>query len=176
MANQNIMQQPRLEKVTLNIGVGAPGERLENAKILLERISGLKAILTTAQSRNPTFKVRKGDNIGTKVTLRGKIAEDVLKRGLDTVDNVLKDSNFDRFGNVSFGIKEYIDFPGMKYDPKIGMMGFDISVSLSKAGKRISTRKIAKRKLPKNQRVTPKEAKEFMAAKFNAKIEVPTEE
>ncbi|MFH0972318.1 MAG: 50S ribosomal protein L5 [Candidatus Micrarchaeota archaeon] len=173
---ENKMQEVRLEKVTLNIGVGAPGDRLENAKVLLERITGGKAVITKAKDRNPTFKIRKGDNIGTKITLRGKVAEEILKKALDERDFTLLDSCFDNFGNVSFGIKEYIDFPGMKYDPKIGMMGFDVSVSLKKAGKRISERKISRQRLPKKQRVTQAQAKEFMTKKFNLKIEVPSVE
>ena len=172
----NQMQQVKLEKITLNVGVGAPGERLENAKVLLERLSGKKAVLTQAKDRNPTFKIRKGDNIGSKVTLRGKNAQELLKKALDVKDGILQDKSFDKFGNVAFGIKEYIDFPGMKYDPKIGMMGFDISVSLTKAGKRVSLRRIQKKRLPKKQRVTTAEAKKFMEEKFNVKVEVPTEE
>lgn len=170
------MQTVKLEKLTLNVGVGTPGERLESAKVLLERISGKKAVMTQSKDRNPTFKIRKGDNIGTKVTLRGKSAEEVLRKALDVKDGVLLESSFDRFGNVSFGIKEYIDFPGMKYDPKIGMMGFDVSVTLTKAGKRISTRKIATRRLPGKQRVSRQEAMEFLAKSFKVTIEVPSAE
>ncbi|MEK6843702.1 MAG: 50S ribosomal protein L5, partial [Candidatus Micrarchaeota archaeon] len=85
----NIMQEVRLEKVTLNIGAGEPGERLENAKVLLEKITGKKAILTKAKDRNPTFKIRKGDNIGSKVTLRGELANEILKRSLDVRETIL---------------------------------------------------------------------------------------
>lgn len=170
------MQSVRLEKVTLNIGAGEPGERLENAKVLLEKITGKKAILTKAKDRNPTFKIRKGDNIGSKVTLRGEIASEILKKSLDVRENILMDSNFDKFGNVSFGVKEYIDFPGMKYDPKIGMMGFDVSVTLTKPGKRISLRRVMRKKLPIRQRVSPTEAKKFMIEKFGVKVEVPVVE
>jgi large subunit ribosomal protein L5 len=172
----NAMQSVRLEKLTLNVGAGAPGERLENAKVLLERISGRKAVMTQAKDRNPTFKIRKGDNIGTKVTLRGAAAEEVLKRALDVRDFTLLESSFDRFGNVAFGVKEYIDFPGMKYDPKIGMMGFDVCVTLAKAGKRVSIRKISQRRIPGKQRVSREEAKGFMASVYKVKIEVPAEE
>ena len=172
----NIMQEVRLEKVTLNIGAGEPGERLENAKVLLEKITGKKAILTKAKDRNPTFKIRKGDNIGSKVTLRGELANEILKKSLDVRENILLDSSFDKFGNVSFGVKEYIDFPGMKYDPKIGMMGFDVSVTLTKPGKRISLRRVMRKKLPLRQRVSPEEAKKFMIEKFSVKVDVPVVE
>ncbi|OIO23692.1 50S ribosomal protein L5 [Candidatus Micrarchaeota archaeon CG1_02_51_15] len=164
------MQSVRLAKVTLNIGVGAAGERLENARLLLEKISGGKAVLTQARTRNPSFKVRKGDNIGAKITLRGKNAEEVLKRLLETVDNKLNPRSFDRNGNVAFGIKEYIEVPGMKYDPKIGMMGFDVCVTLQKPGARISVRKIRQQRLPLCQRVSADEARQFMHLKFGADV------
>ena len=172
----NKMEAVRLEKVTLNIGTGVAGEKLEGAKALLERISTRKAVYTKAKDRNPEFKVRKGDNIGVKVTLRGKIAEGVLKKAFETVDGAIQKSSFDRYGNVSFGIKEYIDFPGMKYDPKIGMMGFDVCLTLRKPGTRIAKRMIARRRLPKSQRVAQEEAMEFIKTAFGVKIEEPAAE
>jgi large subunit ribosomal protein L5 len=172
----NKMAAARLEKITLNIGTGVAGEKLENAKTLLERVSGSKAVYTKAKDRNPEFKVRKGDNIGVKVTLRGKKAEEVLKKAFETNDNSVKIGSFDTYGNVSFGIKEYIDFPGMKYDPKIGMMGFDVCLTLRKPGTRVSKRMIARRKLPKGQKVTEAEAMEFVKTAFSVKIEEPVTE
>jgi large subunit ribosomal protein L5 len=162
--------QTILEKVTLNIGAGQAGEKLENAKTLLERITGRKPLTTKARARNPTFKIKKGDLIGVKVTLRGKDAEEILKRALDAVDFHMKEKAIDDFGNAAFGIKEYIDFPGAKYDPKLGMLGFDVCITLKKIGKRVSERRIAPRKLPKKQRVSRKEAIEFLK-KFNAVVE-----
>ena len=172
----NKMAAARLEKITLNVGAGPAPDRLENAKTLLERVSGSKAVYTKAKDRNPEFKIRKGDNIGVKVTLRGKKAEEVLKRAFETVDNALPVASFDRYGNVSFGIKEYIDFPGMKYDPKIGMMGFDVCLTLRKPGTRVAKRMVARRKLPRSQRVTDAEAREFVNAAYGVKIEEPAAE
>ncbi|MGB9577614.1 MAG: 50S ribosomal protein L5 [Candidatus Micrarchaeia archaeon] len=166
----NPMQQVKLEKVTLNIGIGSAGEKLENAKTLLERISGAKAVYTQAKRRNPTFKIKKGENIGAKVTLRGSRAVEVLKKMLETIDYSLKEESFDRYGNVSFGIKEYIDISGMKYDPKIGMMGFDVCVSLAKPGKRVTCRRIAKKRISGRQKVSAAEAQAFMKEKFGVKI------
>ncbi|MBU1197492.1 50S ribosomal protein L5 [Candidatus Micrarchaeota archaeon] len=172
----NPMEAVRLEKVTLNIGIGGAGERLDQAKALLERIANRKSIYTRAKARNSTFKVRKGQPIGVKTTLRGTNAKEVLTRCLETLDNLLRTTNFDRFGNVSFGIKEYIDVPGLKYDPKIGMMGFDVSVTLAKPGKRVSRRRIAKRRLSMKQRVTPQEAKAYVETTYGVKVEEPEEE
>ncbi len=156
------MTSIRIDKVTLNIGTGAPGERLENAKALLEKLSGSKAVVTKAHTRNPTFKIRKGDDIGTKVTLRKARALDVLKRCLEAIDNSLSQRSFDSTGNVSFGVKEYIDVPGIKYDPKIGMMGFDVCVTLSKPGIRIQRRRVEQTRVPKIQRVSKQEAIEYL--------------
>jgi len=167
----NPLQQVKLEKVTLNIGTGEGGDRLQHAKTLLERISGRTAVLTHAHSRNPTFKIRKGEPIGAKVTLRGKAALDVIKRALDSRDGLMPPSCFRSGEAVSFGVKEYIDFPGIKYDPKIGMFGFDVCVTLFKAGKRVTRRKLHYSRIPARQRVSPGEAKEFFIKNFGATVE-----
>ncbi|MBI5229155.1 50S ribosomal protein L5 [Candidatus Micrarchaeota archaeon] len=164
------MQEVRLDKVTLNIGAGGAGEKLENAKSLLERITGKKAVVTFAKTRNPTFKIKKGDEIGVKVTLRGMAAEELLKKSLDAVDSKLVRGSFSREGGFSFGVREYIDFPGIKYDPKIGMIGFDVSVSLKKPGLRVRERRIASREIPRKQRVSTEEAVEFMKNKYGVEI------
>ncbi|MCX6767481.1 MAG: 50S ribosomal protein L5 [Candidatus Micrarchaeota archaeon] len=164
------MNGTRLEKLTLNVGAGQSRERLQSAKDLLERLSGQKAVLTKAKDRNPTWKTRKGDLIGVKVTLRGKRAGEFLKKALDAVDSRIQARSFDASGNFSFGVKEYIDFPGMKYDSKIGMLGFDVCVTLSRPGARIACRRIARKKVPPKQRVGPEEAKEFVKKNFNAEI------
>ena len=67
---ENPMRTVRVEKVTLNIGVGVGGEPLERAKLLLNRITGATPVVTLAKVRNPTFRIKKGDPIGVKVTLR----------------------------------------------------------------------------------------------------------
>ncbi len=172
----NPYQEARLEKVTLNIGIGNAGERLEGAKTLLERISGTKAVFTTAKTRQSTFKVKKGQNIGVKTTIRGAKAKEVVAKCLETVDRKIKTTSFDKFGNVAFGVKEYIDIPGMKYDPKIGMMGFDICLTLYKPGRRVIKRRIGKGRLPTRQRVSVEESRAFMEKTFQSIIEDPNRE
>ncbi|MBI3587634.1 50S ribosomal protein L5 [Candidatus Micrarchaeota archaeon] len=158
----NPMLGVRVEKVTLNIGVGEGGDKLQNAKLLLERLSGAKAVLTKAHNRAPEFKIRQGDPIGTKVTLRHAAAVEFLRNALDAVDFRILPRSIDSSGNVSFGVKEYIDFPNAKYDPKIGMLGFDVCVTLSKPGRKVALRKIRRGKLGIRQRVSAQEAKAFM--------------
>ncbi len=164
------MKEPFLEKVTLNIGAGEGGQKLENARTLLERVSGRKAVATKARARNPTFKVRKGDEIGVKVTMRGENAAAFLRKALDVVDSNIPERSFDNYGNVAFGVKEYIDLPGMKYDPAIGMMGFDVCLTLSKAGARVGRRRIACRRVPTKQRVSKAEAIEFVKKNFGVNV------
>ncbi len=167
------MQTPKIDKLTLNIGMGAAGETLQNAKYLLEKITGRKAVITKAKARNPTWKIKAGDNIGTKVTIRGKAAEELLKKALDVVEFTIPEKSFDNAGNVAFGIKEYIDFPGMKYDPKVGMMGFDVCITLKKPGARISLRRITPRRIPRKQKVSKEDAINFMKTKFSVNVSIP---
>jgi large subunit ribosomal protein L5 len=169
-AKQNPMEAVRLEKVTLNIGAGSEGEKLEKSKVLMQRITQRTPLATKARTRNPTFKIKTGDVIGVKVTLRGKPASEFLKRALDAVDYTLSERSFDAHGNVAFGVREYIDFPGIKYDPALGMLGFDVCVTLSKAGKRVAQRKIAKGIVGKRQLVTKQDAMDFMQRGFNVKL------
>ncbi|MEW6328938.1 MAG: 50S ribosomal protein L5 [Candidatus Micrarchaeota archaeon] len=165
------MSEVRIDKVTLNIGVGEGGQKLENAKILLERLSGRKAVPTAARVRNPVFKIRKGEPIGAKVTLRRGAALEFLKKSLDAVDSKLPARVFDNSGNFAFGIREYIDFPGAKYDPKIGILGFDVCVTLAKPGKRVEARRRARARIPRAHRVRKEEAMEFLRKNFNVTIE-----
>jgi len=170
-AKENPMKEVRIEKITLNIGVGAGGEPLEKASTLLNRVSGAKPVVTLAKVRNPTFHIKKGDPIGTKVTLRGKRAEDVLKNSLKASGNQIPKKSFDVFGNVSFGVKEYIDFPGLKYDPDLGIMGFDVCITLVRPGRRVSVRRRMPGKVGKSHKIKKEEAMKFMIDKFKIDVE-----
>lgn len=167
----NKMKEIMIEKVTVNIGVGAPGERLDYAKDLIKKLSGRTPVETTAKRREPVFKLRKGLPIGAKVTLRKSPAKDFLDKALTARRKILSERNFDRTGNFSFGIAEYIDFPGVKYDPTIGMFGFDVAVTLIRRGKRVETRRIAKSKVGTKHKVSKDDAIEFAKSVLNAKIE-----
>lgn len=155
------MREVRLDKVTVNIGAGEGGERLERAVTLLERLTESKAVKTKTMKRIPAFGVRPKAIIGTKVTLRGAKADEFLKKALDAVEFRIKEKSFDKTGNFSFGIREYIDLPGIKYDPKIGIFGMDICVTLSRPGYRVKKRRIRTSKVGKAHQVTKQEAIEF---------------
>jgi large subunit ribosomal protein L5 len=166
------MREILINKVTVNIGVGAPGEKLDQAKGLLSRLTSERVpVETLARRRDPVFKLRKGLPIGTKVTLRGDEAKVFLEKALAAKRKVLKESNFDKQGNFAFGVHEYIDFPGAKYDPGIAMFGFDVCVSLARRGGRVSVRRLRPAKIGNAHRISREEAMEFMKGQFNVKIE-----
>ncbi len=166
------MRDILIEKVVVNIGCGQPGEVLDNAKDLLSRLAdGRKPIETKAKRREPTFKLRKDLPIGTKVTLRGDSAKTFLEKAIIAKRKVLKKSNFDKQGNFAFGVHEYIDFPGVKYDPSMEMYGFDVCVTLGRKGSRVKTRMLRPSKIGRKHRVTKDEAIDFVEKSFGAKFE-----
>ncbi|MEM3555348.1 MAG: 50S ribosomal protein L5 [Candidatus Micrarchaeia archaeon] len=164
------MREIKIEKVTANIGVGEGGEKLERCLALLTNLAGRQAVKTLARVRNPTFKIKKGDPIGVKVTLRGKEAEEFLMKALDAVDKKISSNCFDEHGNFSFGVKEYIDFPGAKYDPKLGIVGFDVCVTLKRKGWRVEERRRGKSKIGGRHRITREEGMTFAKEKLGVEV------
>ncbi len=167
----NPIQKPRVDKVVLNIGLGESGDKLGKAENLLRQITNRKPVRTFSRHKIPTWGIKKGDPIGCKVTLRGSSAEEMLRRGFSAVDNRLLASQFDVFGNFSFGLREYIDLPGIKYDPDIGIFGMNITVTVERPGYRVKKRRLYKGKIPKKSILTPQESIEFVKEKFGVKIE-----
>ncbi|MGB9675543.1 MAG: 50S ribosomal protein L5 [Candidatus Nanoarchaeia archaeon] len=168
MKDENPMQKIRIDSVTLNIGAGIEPENVERAVALLQKISGKKAVKTFAKARIPTWKIRPGLPIGARVTLRGKEAYELLKKLLAAVDFKLSKKSFVS-NTFSFGIKEYVDIPGIKYDSKIGMAGLDVCVALKRAGFRIAKRKIKKAKIGTKHKITSDEAFAWAQAEFGVK-------
>ena len=166
----NPMQQVKLEKVTLNIGTGGPGEQLDKAMKLLNKITNSKPVPTKTKKRIPTWGVRPGLQIGCKVTVRGKKAEELLKRLLAARSNRLPQNSLDNSANLSFGIPEYIDIPGAEYEASIGIIGLEVAVTLKKPGYRIKKRQLKRKKIPNKHKITKKEAIKFIEEKFNAKF------
>jgi large subunit ribosomal protein L5 len=164
------MRDVRIEKVTLNIGCGKDQSRLDKGVELLKSITGVAPVKTITQKRIQEWGLRPGLPIGCKVTLRKAQAKELLKRLLDAREFKLQDSQFDDNGNVSFGVHEYIDIPGVKYDPKIGIMGLQVCVTLERPGFRIKRRSIRSAKIPKKQRITKSESVHFMTKNYNVKM------
>ncbi len=166
------MRAIKIEKITLNIGAGKDQNKLDKGIKLLKTITGINPIKTKTNKRIPAWNLRPGLPIGCKLTLRGEKAKEILKMLLEAKGSELKEEQFDNSGNLAFGIHEYIDIPGIKYDPEIGIMGLQVCITLERPGFRIKKRKIMKRKVCKNHKITKEEAIGFMKEKFNIKLEV----
>ncbi len=166
----DVMRAPRIHKVVVNIGVGDAGERLEKAQKVLQMVTKHKPKVTHAKTTNRDLGVRMGMPIGCKVTLRGDEAEKFLRRALTTREMKIADYSFDPEGNLSFGVPDYTDFDGMRYDPEIGIFGMDVNVVIARPGYRVSKRRVLKRPLPKDHRMTRAEAIKFMREQFKAEV------
>ncbi|MDR2966773.1 MAG: 50S ribosomal protein L5 [Methanobacteriaceae archaeon] len=167
----NPMEKVVISKATLNIGVGESGERLSRAINLLSELTDQKPVKTFSKVTNPEFGIRKYQPMACKVTLRGEKANKAIKMVLDGIENNLSNKQFDEYGNVSFGIAEHIDIPGIKYDPDIGIFGMNVSVTFEKPGYRIKKRKIQKKKIPKRHMIKREETMKYMEDNFQVKIE-----
>lgn len=167
----NLMKNIRIEKVTLNIGAGKDQTKLEKGIVLLNLIANATPIKTVTNKRIQEWGLRPGLPIGCKLTLRKDKAIKTLPKLLDAVDNRLREKQFDENGNIAFGIHEYIEIPGVKYDPKIGIMGLEVCVTLERPGYRIKRRRLLQRKIPARHRISKQEAINFMANNYNTKVE-----
>jgi len=167
---ENHMKKISIAKVVLNMGVGKSGEPIEQAKRALEQISGQKPNARNAKATQRDWGVHKGEPIGVAVTLRRKPAIDLIKRLFVAKGNQMKGTSFDEFGNLSFGIREHIDIPGVKYDPQIGILGLNVSISLERPGFNIRFRSKHKASVGSNHRITSEEAKAFLIKEFGIEI------
>ena len=173
-AYDNPMREVRLEKVVINMGIGDKEDTYTNAKTLIEKLTGRSSIQTRSKKRAPEFKIRKDQVIGAMVTLRGQGATDMLKRALDANNNTLYESSVAN-NSLNFGVSEYIYFSGVKYDPKIGMMGLNLNATFSRRGRRVEIRKRKAAKVaPEHRNIAPEDIRKYIESKFGAKF-VPRE-
>lgn len=165
---KNPMREIRIEKVTLNMGCGPDKDKLKRAEKLLNAIAKQKPIITETRRRT-TFGMAKKRPIGVKVTLRDEKAEKFLKNVLTAVDKRLEEKQINP-SNFSIGIKEYIDLPGVEYDPDVGILGLDVCVTLERPGFRVKKRKLKKSKIGKNNLITKEETIDWLKNNFKVKI------
>ena len=134
----NVMEVPRITKITLNMGVGeALGDKkvLENAVAEMERIAGQKPVVTKARRSIAGFKVREGWPIGCKVTLRSERMYEFLERLISIAIPRIRDfrgispKSFDGRGNFAMGVTEQIIFPEIEYDQVDALRGMDITIT-----------------------------------------------
>ena len=134
---KNVMEVPKLDKIVINMGVG---EAKDNAKVLesavsdMETITGQKAVVTKAKNSVANFKIREGQSIGCKTTLRGDKMYEFLDRLVNLAVPRVRDfrgvnpNSFDGRGNYALGIKEQIIFPEIEYDKVDKVRGMDVIV------------------------------------------------
>ncbi|UZK02596.1 50S ribosomal protein L5 [Venatoribacter cucullus] len=135
---KNVMEVPRITKITLNMGVGeALGDKkiLDNAVAEMEAIAGQKVVITKARKSVASFKVREGWPIGCKVTLRRDRMWEFMDRLIDVALPRVRDfrgingKSFDGRGNYSMGVKEQIIFPEIEYDKVDKIRGMDVTIT-----------------------------------------------
>ena len=141
---QNVMALPKLTKVVINMGVGEAAndkKYLESAVQNLTAISGQKPVITKARKSVASFKIREGWPIGCKVTLRGNKMYEFMERLINIAIprerdfRGLNSKSFDNQGNYSFGIKEQIIFPEIKYGNIDTIRGMDVCINTSAKNK-----------------------------------------
>jgi large subunit ribosomal protein L5 len=164
------MRDIHIDKVVVHMGVGESGEKLVKAENIMKTITGQLPIRSIAKMTQPAFNIRKGAPIGCKVTLRGEPAQKFFTTSLGIVNKTIFESQFDKNGNFSFGIEEHTDFPGMAYDPQIGIFGMDVNVVLERKGIRIARRRTEQKKLPAKQRVTKTDAIAFLKQEYTVEV------
>ena len=137
---KNVMQVPRVQKITLNMGVGeavADKKQIENAVRDMVAIAGQKPVVTKARKSIAGFKIRDGWPIGCKVTLRGEHMWEFLDRLISIAIPRIRDfrglngKSFDGRGNYSMGVREQIMFPEIDYDKVDVIRGLDITITTS---------------------------------------------
>jgi len=168
--SKNPMLKPRIGKVVVNCCVGRSGEPLEKAMRIIEELTGQKPCVRRAKKTIRKFGIRKKEPIACVVTLRKQKAIEFLKKALAAVDNKVKASSFDEHGNFSFGIREHIEIPGVKYVPELGIIGMDVCVSLERPGYRVKRRRRCRAKVGRKHRLTREEGMVF--AKHELGVEI----
>ena len=137
---KNVMQVPRLQKICVNVGVGVATQNIKELDAAVEDIAiitGQRPVVTKARKSKAGFKVREGNPIGCKVTLRGNMMYEFLDRLLNIAIPRVRDfrglskKSFDGSGNYTIGIKEQLIFPEIDYDKVLSVKGMNITIATS---------------------------------------------
>lgn len=166
MNSENPTRQVKIEKVV--ISVGGTEDKLEKNTKLIELLTERKSAKKKTGKRIPTLNVRPKLNVGSVITIRRNF-EPLLKRLLTAVDNRIKKKQVSE-NTFSFGIKEYIEIPGLEYQRDIGITGFDVTITFRRAGKRVQLRRMKTNHVPKRQRVSEEEIIKYMEEKFQTRF------
>jgi len=167
---ENAMRGLRIGKVVVNISVGASGEPLDNAMTILKQLTGQQPCQRVAKQTIRQFNLRKKEPMACMVTLRRGAAEEFLGKAFQAVEKRINPKSFDTHGNFAFGIKEHIDIPGTRYDPRLGITGMDVMVTVERPGYGVTRKKRGQAKVGSRHRVTPEESMRFVAEKYGVEV------
>jgi len=168
---ENPMRKIGVGKVVVNIGLGKSGEAIERGKKVLQQVTGQTPTQTRAKRSVRDFGIHKGEPIGVLVTVRGDETAALIKKLLTARDNKLPESSFDMRGSVSFGIREHIEIPGIRYDPAIGILGMNVSVLLERPGFGVARRGRRASRVGKGHLVSREEAMKYFRDNFGVTIQ-----
>jgi len=167
----DVMRNIEVEKVTFNVGAGKDQALLEKGMLLLESLTGITPIKTVTQKRIPSWGIRPGLPVGTKITIRDQTKiKDLLVRCLKAKEDSLKSTCFDNNGNIAFGIHECIDVPGLEYDPNIGIIGFQVCITLKRPGFSINKKVVGRKKIGKKHLISNEDSIEFMKKEYGLEV------
>ncbi|MDE1857769.1 MAG: 50S ribosomal protein L5 [Thaumarchaeota archaeon] len=167
---QNPMRKIGVGKVVVNIGLGKSGEAIERGKKVLEQVTGQAPAQTRAKTSVRDFGIHKGEPIGVVVTVRGDECVPLITKLLAAREKKLQGSCFDSRGSISFGIKEHIEIPGIRYDPAIGILGMNVSILLERPGFSVARRNRRTSRVGKAHRVSRDEAIQYFADNFGVTV------
>ncbi|MFW9777971.1 MAG: 50S ribosomal protein L5 [Candidatus Heimdallarchaeota archaeon] len=165
------MRKPHIEKVSVNFAVGRSGPDLEKARTLCQQITNQVPAEGRAKESVRGFGIRKHEPIGVFSTLRGELAQAFLKKAFYAVEEKVATKNFDRYGNLSFGIDEHLKLPDIKYDPQIGVHGFNTTIVMGRPGYRTKLRRIRSKKISSRHKLTKEESIAFFKHEYNLEVE-----
>ena len=168
---QNPMRKIKVGKVVLNIGLGKSGEAIERGKKVLEQVTGQTPAQTRAKRSVRDFGTHTGEPIGVVVTVRGNETSALIEKLLTAREKKLNESCFDPRGSVSFGIKEHIEIPGIRYDPAIGILGMNVSILLERPGFSVARRGRRTSRVGKAHLVSRDEAIQYFKENFGVTVQ-----
>jgi large subunit ribosomal protein L5 len=168
---ENPMRRIRVAKVVVNIGLGKSGEAIERGKKVLQQVTGQAPTQTRAKASVRDFGTHKGEPIGVVVTVRGEETKALIAKLLAAREKKIAMSSFDPRGSVSFGIKEHIEVPGIRYDPAIGILGMNVSVLLERAGFSVARRSRRTSRVGKSHLVSRDEAIQYFKDNFGVTVQ-----
>ena len=168
---QNPMRKIKVGKVVVNIGLGKSGEAIERGKKVLEQVTGQTPTPRRAKRSVRDFGIHKGEPIGVMVTVRGDETAALIGKLLAAREKKLHETSFDPRGSVSFGIREHIEIPGIRYDPAIGILGMNVSVLLERPGFAVGRRNRRASRVGRAHRVSREEAMQYFKDNFGVTIQ-----